>query len=250
MQQQQINYCPEFYRFANKPIFMFHQLKNKTIAMIEKYFKQGIRIQWTKPPNIDGPRDGKLVDSTQGATPIIYKGLGEIVDPMLMMINASSLGLQMRSAITPHTWLSYVPGRTSQVPQGGYDVLTGFMSGCIIARWMNKGVNFVGHVGTVEADHGVNRIVKRAFGFAMPKGTTGFDPFKTWGEADITSASVNMSSKLKRVMVPKIAALVTSQGEFHSILLFHDGMNEWYCGGIRRAQPMQHDTLKMYMMHD
>jgi hypothetical protein len=210
--------------------------------MIEKYFKLGVRFRWTKPQNVDGLRDGALVDSTRVTTPLIYIGLGDVVDPMLMHVNVITLGLQMNSPIQ-HQWLDYTPGRTARVPIGPYDVLTGFMSGCIIARWTDRGVTYVGHVGTVEADPAVNREVKRKFAFAMPRSTTGFNPLNAW-EAELPA----LASRFRPPKVPKICALVTTQGRFYSVVMFHDGANEWYCGGIKMVPPMNHDALKLLML--
>src|ERR1700761_2051975 len=123
--------------------------------MIEKYFKLGVRFRWQKPNNVDGPRDGAIVDSLRPTSPLVYIGLGAVVDPMLMHTHVSTIGLQMNTPIQ-HKWLDYTPGRTARVAMGPYDVLTGFMSGCIIARWTDRGVNYVGHVGTVEENPAVN----------------------------------------------------------------------------------------------
>jgi hypothetical protein len=209
--------------------------------VIEKYFELGVRFRWNKPANVDGPRDGKVVDSVRPAAPLVYIGLGDDVSPRLMGTHVSQLGLRMNLPIQ-HQWLDYAPGRTARVPIGPYDVLTGYMSGCIIARWSEKGVNYVGHVGTVESDAAVNRTVKRAFGFAMPKTTTGFNPANAWQIGDL--------SAIARKGQPRLFALVTSSGAFFSVAMMQVGASEWYCGGIKRVAPTSHDALKMYMMHD
>lgn len=68
-----------------------------------------------------------------------YIGLGQVVDPLLMNVNVAILGLRMNMAIQ-HKWLDYAPGRTARVPIGPYDVLTGFMSDCIIMRAAEWGI--------------------------------------------------------------------------------------------------------------
>src|ERR1044071_5934909 len=117
--------------------------------MIEKYFQLGVRFRWQKPSNVDGPRDGKLVDSVRATTPLTYIGLGEVLSPTLLTTHVSTLGLQMHMPVQ-HQWLDYAPGRTARVPIGPYDVLTGFMSGCIIARWTDRGTTYVGHIRSEE----------------------------------------------------------------------------------------------------
>jgi hypothetical protein len=212
--------------------------------MIEKYFQLGVRFRWQKPNNVDGPRDGRVVDSIRPTAPMTYIGLGEIVSPTLMMTHVSTIGLSMNMQIQ-HQWLDYTPGRTARVAMGPYDVLTGFMSGCIIARWTDRGVTYAGHVGTVEADPAVNRLVKRTFAFYMPKTTTGFNPFAAWANEAATVAQ-----RFQPPKVPEIMALVTTRGEFYSVLMLRDGAGEWYCGGAKLVQPMSHDALKMYMLRD
>jgi len=212
--------------------------------MIEKYLQLGVRYSWQKPQNVDGPRDGAIVDSIRPTAPLTYIGLGSVVSPTLMTTHVSTIGLQMRMPVQ-HQWLDYTPGRTARIPIGPYDVLTGFMSGCIIARWTDRGVTYVGHVGTVESDPAVNRIVKRAFAFAMPKGTTGFNPLAAW--ADEVGA---LSRRFNPPKVPKICALVTTTGEFYSVVMFIDGNNEWYCGGAKKVNPIHHDALKLYMLRE
>lgn len=210
--------------------------------MIEKYLKLGVRYRWTKPPNVDGPRDGSIVNSIRSTAPLTYIGLGEVVDPALMTIHVSQIGLQINVPIQ-HQWLDYTPGRTARVPIGPYDVLTGFMSGCIIIRWTERGVTYVGHVGTVESDAAVNRSVKRAFASAMPPDTTGFNPAAAW---DLNELS-QITQKFKIPKVPVICALVTTLGKFYSVVMFIDGPDEWYCGGSKQVRPISHDALKIFM---
>lgn len=214
--------------------------------MIEKYFKLGIRYAWTKPADVAGPRDGQVVDSVRPASPLTYVGLGaEAVDPMLMNTHVSTLGLTMNMPIQ-HVWLDYALGRTARVATGPYDVLTGFMSGCIIARWQDRGVTYVGHVGTIEANPDANRIVKRKFAFAMPKGTTGFSPANAWDFNEIYA----IIQKFNTPPTANVMALVTTQGHFYSVVMLRTAPNQWYCGGAKRCQPIPHDTLKMQMLRD
>jgi hypothetical protein len=212
--------------------------------MIEKYFKLGVRFRWTKPQSVDGPRDGKMVDSVRPTAPLTYIGLGEVVEPSLVTTHVSTIGLQKGMSIQ-HQWLDYTPGRTSRVPIGPYDVITGFMSGCIIARWTDHSVTYVGHVGTVESNPDVNRTVKRNFSFAMPRGATGFNPASAWGYQELNQIML----KLKTIKVPQICALVTTRGEFFSFVMVEDRVNEWYCGGAKRVQPISHDHLKLSLLH-
>lgn len=214
--------------------------------MIEKYLKLGVRYRWMKPQNVDGPRDGRLVDSIRPTSPLTYIGLGEVVAPELLTTHVSRIGLQLNTPIQ-HKWLDYTPGRTSRVPIGPYDVLTGFMSGCIIARWSERGVTYVGHVGTIEPKNNpANRVVKRAFAFAMKRGATGFNPVLAWDYDEL----LQLGSRFKSFKAPKICALVTTRGECYSVVMFDDGAGEWYCGGAKRVDPISHDELKLFMLRN
>lgn len=214
--------------------------------MIEKYFRPGIRYRWTKPRDAIGPLDGAIVDSREAATPLIYDGLdGELKDPGLMHFHVSATGLTMRMPIQ-YTWLDYAPGRTSRVPIGPYDVLTGYMSGCIVAYWWQRGVAYVCHCGTIDGSAAVNRKVKRAFAFGMPRGARGFNPLGAWNDHEIRS----VANQIHPYPAQRIFGLVTTVGDFYSILMLSQPGNEWCVGGIKRVPPIDHDTLKLRMLHD
>jgi len=219
--------------------------------MIEKYFELGVRFRWTKPADVDPvPKDGSIVESTRPTNAMIYDGLDTVVSPRLRMMNVSTLGLQMRMPIQ-HVWLDYNKGKTARVPIGPYDVLTGLMSGCIIARWVDRGVNYVGHIGTITGNDDVNRRVKRTFSFAMPRGTTGFNPAAAWSQGELT----NISRQFNPARMVVIVALVTTRGDFFSVAMLpiNAGIlpaqnTEWCAGGIKRVAPIQHDQLKLQLL--
>ncbi len=218
--------------------------------MIENYFKLGTRYRWRKPANVDGPRDGTIVNSVRVTAPLSYICLGTVLDHSLMQLNLrqmrrepdpasiARLGLHPGMPIQ-HQWLDYVPGRTSRVQMTRHDVLTGFMSGCLITRWQENGVTYAGHVGTVESDPNVNRAVKTAYRNVMPRNVTGFNPLRAWLN-DLPA----LCRRFEPVRTtPQICALVTTRGDFYSLVLFNDGTDEWYCGGIKRGQSLNYEQL-------
>jgi len=214
--------------------------------MIEKYFRAGVRFKWTKPRDQIGPLDGAIVDSREAATPMIYDGLdGQLIDPHLMQVNVNTLGLTMRMPIQ-YAWLDYAPGRTARLPMGPYDVLTGYMSGCIVTRWSDRGVTYAGHVGTIDSRPDVNRPLKRTFAFAMTRDMRGFDPLGAWPTHEVAAAA----NKIKPGPVPRIFGLVTTGGAFFSVLMLSMPGNEWCVGGIKSVPPISHDTLKLQMLRD
>lgn len=195
--------------------------------MIENYFRPGIRLKWQAPGDVRPP-------------------VGELVDPYLRHINVSTLGLgQPKHTPIQYNWLDYNLGRTSRCHMQGRDVLTGFMSGCIIAKWRSPaGAHYVGHVGTIDGNKAVNRTVKKKFAFSMPRNTQGFNPADTWGVGEI----LQQTRQFKRHPAVKIMALVTTNGDFYSILMLNLQGNEWCVGGSKKVQPMHHDRLKLTLM--
>jgi hypothetical protein len=55
-------------------------------------------------------------------------------------------------------WLPYVPGKVTYVREGGYDILTGKISGCWIMRFLLDGVRYVAHVGTEQSSTSANTL--------------------------------------------------------------------------------------------
>src|SRR5215208_5050914 len=148
--------------------------------MIEKYFITGLRLKWAFPgADAGSPKDGTVVmNPNRAAGPMVYDGMdGELYD--VMAPHVSTLGLSKGKAI-PYSWLTYVLGRTSKKMLSGGDILTGFMSGCLIAAWTENGIRYVGHVGTVEENEQANQRVKQTFAAYMPRDTTGFFPLSAW----------------------------------------------------------------------
>jgi hypothetical protein len=213
--------------------------------MIERYFITGLRLKWAFPgADAGAPKDGTVImNPNRAAGPMVYDGMdGELYD--VMAPHVSTLGLSKGMAI-PYSWLTYVLGRTSKKLLAGGDVLTGFMSGCLIAAWTENGCRYVGHVGTVEENEQANQRVKQTFAAYMPRDTTGFFPLAAW---DAGSEIVPKARKFKAGVTPKILALVNTRGEFYSILLFMLGLNnEWCVGGIKKVPPLNYLTLKQQL---
>lgn len=218
--------------------------------MIEKYFRAGVRVKWRMPAPVYQAMDGAIVDSTSATPPMTYDGLdGQLVDPALRgILHVSTLGLSMRMQIR-YAWLDYNLGRTARVPIGPYDVLTGPMSGCLITHWNHRGINFVGHVGTVDDRPVVNKTVKRIFSRAMPMNTRGFNPAGAWGYAE----SAQLQRSFRTPPSAKVVALVTTRGVFYSILMLglqidarEQGIQvgyDWCVGGIKQVEPLGRDAL-------
>lgn len=116
-----------------------------------------------------------------------------------------------------YQWLEWRPGFVSEVVQGGFDVLTGPMSGCWITRYMRLGAQCVGHVGTEHAANTANSIAaKAAWNAFRPTAVgpvTGFNPFNNWVGA---YPAMNHGTD----GAPKVFALVTGAGVFHSVFTY------------------------------
>lgn len=195
--------------------------------MIELALVAGAKLRWRYPGTQDRqPKDGIIVRSVTAANTMTYLGSTQPLPrraPHRYMLNQP----------IPHAWLDYIPGRTSYISQTQtrHDVLTGFMSGCLIARGTYNGQMSVFHLGTSD-NIGISNLVKEAFRKQAPNITsnlTGFYPDKAW--------TINEIGALAAGKATKILALVTSAGSFYSILLRHDN-NDWIVGDIRAVPPL------------
>lgn len=183
--------------------------------MIEKYFKPGIRLVWMKPNDGPASMEGKVVDSRQTATPMTYDGLdGELINPLFMQVNVNEFGFTKGMTID-YDWLDYAPGSTAKKPLGTKDILTGYMSGCIITKFTMGTTDYWGHVGTIDSLPDVSKKVRENFGKVMGPGTVGYDPFGVWSNNEIEQ----VRSKFKSRPKASIMALITTTGDVHSILV-------------------------------
>jgi hypothetical protein len=215
--------------------------------MIERYFRSGVRFLWRKPPDNTGGGGelGAIVPSTGGATPLIYDGLDghpAAIDPLLPRnTNAAHVIGIAKGANVPYAWLDYAPGRTARRAIGGSDILTGRMSGCLIARGVSSGAMSAFHLGTVTDDEALNRTVKQDFGGALPQDVTGFFPDRAWSEGEVAITQGRLGGNAGAAA---IFGLITAAGTFHSILMFQveepgvgwttpAGQHFWCVGGIK-----------------
>ncbi len=106
-------------------------------------------------------------------------------------------------------------------------------------------MRYVGHVGTVESSQQVNTRVKSAFAAFMPPDTTGFNPAAAWDPGEIAPKMM----KFKKGATPRILALVTTGGEFYSLLFFElrEGPGLWCVGGAKRIPPMNRAALATHL---
>jgi hypothetical protein len=229
--------------------------------MIEQYFKPGVRFLWNKPNDAIVPMDGAFVPSPGGANNLVYDGIDghqAIVDPVLQIIDVSVvLGLAMKQA-GPHSWLCYAPGRTAHRPMGGGDILTGYMSGCPIARGTYNGVMSAFHVGTITGNRPVNQSVKETFALALPANITAFNPAGAWLPGEIAAKQLALGGPPATTAAPFIFALITAAGAFYSILMFNiddnglwnntAGQRYWCVGGIKLVPPVTGKVRVIAMM--
>ena len=214
--------------------------------MIEKFF-QGIRLQWQCPQaHTMGTKDGSIIDDPikKDDPPMIYDGIDAELG--LGLPHVSSIGLSMGMQLK-YAWLSYVHGHTSRRLLSAGDLFTGPMSGCLIVEWTDRGMRWVGHVGTVEENVALNTMVKKQIGIALPTQARGFYPDKEWGVSDIPPL-LQKAQKVSKFARPVIFALVTTSGSFYSILMFHLGGKEWVIGGCKVVQPTNAALLRMDLL--
>jgi hypothetical protein len=230
--------------------------------MIERHFVQGVRLKWQCPKDDAhrGSKDGTIMNNlNRPVTPMVTNG----VDPRLNQLSFSQLQKtgDMDGTRIPYNWLCYVPGNTTKQQLTGRDVLTGYMSGCLITLWTEGRSRYVGHVGT-DGDHpDLTKLVKQKFAAAMPADTTGFDPFEAWevreqnalkmkfpspAEARKGHDGIKFSDPPARPM-PRVFGLVTLTGQFYAVLMYELMNDEWCVGGCRLVEPMDWNELSRLM---
>jgi hypothetical protein len=217
--------------------------------MLENYLRRGVRLKWMAPASQTSVNDGAVIPSPIAPlNPMQYDGMD---DQFLATFHASALGLTMGQQI-PYRWLTYVAGRTTTTGFAG-DLLTGPMSGCLIATWTDGGPK-VAHIGTIDNNVPVSSKVKR--NFAAEAGAAGdltaFNPSALWPPAEVGAAMG------RRGMQFQIYALVTGLGRFYSVLVFElpigPGNNlggrgfQRVVGGIKQGQTMTGVRLRAFLM--
>lgn len=211
--------------------------------MIEQYFFRGMRFSWS--PHGEGQQqDDGIVEANPPlpARPMTYQGVDmDLCTGPALAQRQRAIGLGLRLGFQINfAWLLYKPGRTTTIPLGGTDVLTGFMSGCPIAT-LTTGLRLVAHVGTVANAPTVNQKVKQNFRDIMPLNARGFNPSGAWSTTD----RANLMQALKSPAIPQVVALVTTGGNFYSILVgkYPNVRDSYVIGGCIPVPPWSNAEL-------
>jgi hypothetical protein len=216
--------------------------------MIEGYFQEGLLLKWKFPGEVfpGKPKDGTVLNNRERlSTPMVYQGMDVLTPFGGTTVNHMGLALGQPLPIQ-YIWLAYAPGHTTKNPLMGRDVLTGFMSGCLVTLWREQGLLHVGHIGTDGTNLPITRLVKQKFAAYMPRDTTGFNPVASWDEDEI----LKMRKKFTGRYGPPhhVLALVTTAGRFYSILLFELMNEDWCVGGCRPVPPMDYHALTQRLL--
>ena len=221
--------------------------------MIERYFFEGAKFAWAAPGAVSNvPRDGSINPTAVVASALTFQDL----DPTLFDTNQANkfrnLGLTRGNAV-PHDWLNYVHGQTATINTNN-DVLTGFMSGCIIVVYNDAmGIRQVGHIGTIDGaakDQPPNSTVKNGFAAAMrtnpPTFTNvkGYKLLDAWGGGEMSARTTKFKNPPFGGRV-RIVSLVTANSQFFSVLLLQRNpqVDEYICGGIKPCYAMGPNLL-------
>lgn len=205
--------------------------------MIERYFQQGVRVKWDKnKDDTTGSMDGSTTLQAPATSRMIYDGMD--AELLNSMFHANSLGLNKGSSIN-FDWLDYKPGHTAKIIHRR-DTLTGWMSGCYICTWTEAGTRYVGHNGTVDAEGALNDRVRKNFRDNMPRDARGFSPASAWAPEEISV----LGNRFKTIKEAKIVALVTTTGEFYSMVIFNMQNGQWCIGGIKLVPGYAYASLR------
>jgi hypothetical protein len=219
--------------------------------MIERYFVEGAKYAWVVPGAVSNvPRDGSINPTAAAAASVLtFQDLDSDLFDTRQINKFRSLGLTKGGAIA-HDWLNYVHGQIATINTHN-DVLTGFMSGCIIVVYNDgTGARQVGHIGTIDGspkDEPPNSTVKNGFAAAMPgfANVAGYNPAAAWDPSEITAQATKFKNPPWGGRI-RIVSLVTGNGQFFSILLLQRdiNVNEYVCGGIKSCPAMSPHLLQ------
>ena len=213
---------------------------------IEWWFKKGARFRWAAPGDVNVPADGAIVASPAIVSNMTFDGVESRLVPDIAVMDWTAF--TYKTAVT-HTWLCYAPGRTAETPLAT-DILTGFMSGCLIVQYVENGQRKVAHVGTTsnaKANVPPNTTVKTAFrtklgllSLAEQQQVSGYNPAAAWDYGEV----LPMINKFKSGD-SKVVSLTTSGGQFFSIVLLreHKWPQIWTSGGCKQIGGMPYNTL-------
>jgi hypothetical protein len=221
--------------------------------MLENYLRCGVRLKWMPPSS----RTSVVNDGAVIPTPpvplnqMVYDGMD---DQIMANFHSSALGLRVGQSI-PYRWLTYVSGRTTTMPLAGGDVLTGPMSGCLIATWTDGSAK-IAHVGTIDNNVPASTTVKRTFAAEAGAAAdlSAFNPAALWNPGQISAAMGT------RAMSFQIYALVAGAGagNYYSVLIFElpigPGNNvagrsfQRVVGGIKQAPRMAGVQLRAFLL--
>ena len=213
--------------------------------MIETCFLPGLKLQWKIPGNYiySGMAPaGSIIDNPNKTVPMRVAGLVSRANKNPTHHRKAKI---LSGSTIPHSWLVYAPKYTSRIHlTGSRDILTGPMSGCIIALWNENGKNYVGHIGTELAGGDANKLVKANFAMRMPQNAIGFDPAKHINFAQLATIQRNLSAGGVKGTNPQTYALVTASKNFYTLVLYFSNDDFYYVGPCTKVQPMRYQALR------
>jgi hypothetical protein len=218
--------------------------------MIERYFETGVRLTWTFPgDHQEANPDGRIIDNPSRPAGAMVAS-GKDAKPTGKLARAWDWAW---STSLSYSWLAYSPGYTTRIRLQDSDVLTGYMSGCLITQCTEGGVRYVGHIGTDDFKPEVSRLVKERFTEFLPADAIGFNPFAAWSDDAIRNSRAEVAEALQVTKLPaesKILGLVTTRGGCYAVLLLKmmdevGVRNSWRVGGCTGVEPMETGALRV-----
>jgi hypothetical protein len=214
----------------------------------EAGFVPGRKFSWICPREAAiraENRDGEIVVNNSGARTMTHIGWDQHV-----LTQSRSAQPNFAGPVSPLTWLNYGPGKTMKAPLNASDILTGPMSGCLLAIWTDdSNAAFAAHIGTTsdaKVDEPPNTTVKETF-YAMlvslqkPNSVKGFSPLRAWSDSDIGGLT---GLKPRNTGLPKLFGLMTAGKRFFSLALVkYDQVDEWVCLGIKSCAQLDYNGL-------
>jgi hypothetical protein len=217
----------------------------------EAGFVPGRKFGWTCPKEAEirqADWDGEIIANSSGTRNLVPNGWDAHVWDKL---NSKRELPRAAQPVSPLTWLNYGPGKTFKAPLNNADILTGPMSGCLLAVWTDdNNATFAAHIGTTsnkKADEPPNTTVKRNF-YAMlvslqkQNSVKGFNPLAPWSGPDINGLT---DLRPPDTEGPKFFGLMTAQKSFFSLVLVkYRRLDEWVCLGVKPCTAMDNAALR------
>ena len=201
-----------------------------------------IHFRYPPPPNGGAPQNPAVFVEVQQNFMAINESSG-----VFSKTSTTTAGAHQTKPWRTFGWLPWLPGSISEVAMGGYDVLTGPMSGCDLVLYRRNNVVYAGHLGTDVGKDDQNASIKAVWNaFATNAGANdiigGFNPVRDWVGPYPRATGLDTGG-------PIFLGLYASNHDLHTLVLYSQKMaknNNNAHPSLRRIAAVQQIQSKNY----